>query len=64
MGNQMFKALEEAGFNKNTPNKKPKKKTQMKKMKCRRCNSEMTPIDDTNIFVCSNNKCNNFYVFK
>ena len=62
MGNQMFKALEKAGFI-NKKSQKTKKKWHGKKpVKCRRCNSEMEQVDNSNIFICSNSKCNNFYV--
>jgi len=40
---------------------KPKRKRKGKQFNCRRCNTVMTKIDNTNTMVCE--KCGQYYLF-
>lgn len=59
-GNQLQKELVEKGF---AEKPKSRKKRNHKKFTCYRCGQEMSVIDDSNIMVCTNEKCNNYYLF-
>ena len=59
MGNQLEKAFEKLGFKSERKIKKPKHK----KFTCHLCNSPMLVIEDTNVMVCTNEKCANYYIF-
>lgn len=59
-GNQMANALVNANLAE-PPKQKPRKRG--KKFACHRCGNEMRTINDTNVMVCTNEECSNFYVF-
>ena len=40
---------------------KPKRKRKGKQFNCRRCNTVMTKVEDTNIMFCE--KCGQYYLF-
>lgn len=57
-GNQMEKALVNAGYEAS----KPKRKRPGKQFKCRKCGEVMIQPEDTNVMACS--KCaNSFFIF-
>lgn len=53
------KALIEAGLAEEPKQRKP----HYKQFKCRKCGKPMIRIEGTNTMACSNEKCNNFYIF-
>lgn len=53
------KSLVEAGLAKPPKQRKPR----TKQFKCHRCKAPMVKIEDSNIMVCSNEKCNNYFIF-
>lgn len=61
--NQIQKAFVNVGLRteKNLPKQKKRKN---KVQKCYKCGSIMEYVDDTNILVCPNDKCSNYYLFK
>jgi NAD-dependent DNA ligase len=59
-GNQLQKALIDAGFEDTRP--KPHK-PRHKKFTCTKCGSPMVIIEGTNTMACINEKCNQFFVF-
>lgn len=44
--------------------KNKKRKNKQKQFKCHKCGSPMIQIENTNIMACSNEKCNNFFIFE
>lgn len=59
VGNQLENALKKVGFESTRVAKKPRHK----KFMCHACNSPMKIIEDTNVMVCTNEKCDNRYIF-
>lgn len=60
-GNQMELKLQSAGFEK-TEKDKPKKKYQ-KQFKCHTCGAPMIMIEGSNVMVCSNEECKQYFIF-
>ena len=55
----MEKAFVRKGFQSNRKVKKPKHR----KFTCKVCGAPMTTIDNTNVMICSDDKCANYYIF-
>ncbi len=60
-GNQLEIHFKNAGFKKSTKDK-PKKKHQ-KQFQCHTCGAPMITIEGTNIMVCSNEECKQYFIF-
>lgn len=52
-------ALVNAGLAEEPQYRKPK----LRKFKCKKCGSEMTPHPNTNIMTCDNPQCDNYFIF-
>lgn len=57
--NTIQKAMVEVGLIEEPQSRKHKKK----KFKCKVCGAPMQTIDETNIMVCTGDKCKNYYLF-
>ena len=57
--NSLQKALVNAGLAEE-PKERPHRG---KKFKCRRCQSPMIKIPETNVMACSNEKCSQYFIF-
>lgn len=60
LGNQLQKALIKVGLKDDVP--KPRK-PHHRKFTCTKCGSPMQVIENTNTMACTNDKCNQFFVF-
>jgi transcription initiation factor IIE alpha subunit len=60
-GNQLEVALFNCGLIKK---KRKNKRQKHKSFRCHKCDSDMIFIDNTNVMVCSNDQCKQYFLFE